>query len=82
MSTILKLAIRDRNSDRPTTPVTGLAPVEAVGRFLGYSEKELLLADNVLSCFAWRYSTEPPRKDANFAESEATDSFWGPHHAA
>jgi hypothetical protein len=67
MSTILELAIRDCHSDQPTTSVKGLAPVEAVGRLLGYSEKELTLADNVLSGFAWQYPTEPPHQDANSA---------------
>ena len=47
----------------------GVAPVEAVGRALGYTEKELVLAADVLNRFAWRYPAEPSPKDANSTEA-------------
>jgi hypothetical protein len=47
----------------------GTAPLEAVGRALGYSEKELVLAADVLNRFAWRRPAEPSRKDANATEA-------------
>jgi len=47
----------------------GVAPVEAVGRALGYTEKELVFAADVLNRFAWRYPSEPSPKDANSTEA-------------
>jgi hypothetical protein len=33
----------------------GVAPLEALGRALGYTQKELAFAGNVLNRFVWRY---------------------------
>ena len=63
-------------------PRAGAAQVEAVARALGYTEKELLLAGNVLNRFAWRYPAEPPRKNANSTETEAIDSLSSRNPAA
>jgi len=40
----------------------GVAPVEAVGRALGYTEKELLLAGEVLNRLVWRYPVSDDRE--------------------
>jgi len=48
----------------------GTAPVEAVGRALGYTEKELVLAADVLNRFAWRYPAEPSPQDANLTDAD------------
>jgi hypothetical protein len=47
----------------------GTAPLEAVGRALGYTEKELVLAADVLNRFAWRYPAKPSPQDANATEA-------------
>jgi len=47
----------------------GTAPLEAVGRALGYTEKELVVAADVLNRFAWRRPAEPSRKDANSTDA-------------
>lgn len=39
-----------------------VAPLEALGRSLGYTEKELFLAGNVLNRFAWRYPASDNRE--------------------
>ena len=63
-------------------PRVGAAPVEVVARALGYTEKELLLAGNVLNGFAWRYPAEPSRKNVNSTETEAIDSLSSRNPAA
>jgi hypothetical protein len=63
-------------------PRVGAAPVEAVARVLGYTEKELLLAADVLNRFAWQYPAEPPRKNANSTETETIDSLSSRNPAA
>ena len=45
----------------------GVAPVEAVGRALGYTDKELLLAGDVLNRLVWRY----PVSDEKTLEAKA-----------
>ena len=50
-------------------PRVGAAPVEAVARALGYTEKELLLAADVLNRFAWRRPAESSRRDTNSTEA-------------
>jgi hypothetical protein len=61
-------------------PSADEAPVEVVARTLGYTEKELLFAGNVLNRFTWRYPAEPPRKNVNSTETESIDSLfsWNP----
>jgi hypothetical protein len=49
---------------------TGTAPVEAVGRALGYTEKESVLAADILKRFAWRYPAVPSRKNANLTDAD------------
>ncbi len=44
-----------------------VAPVEAVGRALGYTEKELLLAGDVFNRFVWR----SPASDEKTLEAKA-----------
>lgn len=72
----------------PKTVVTGeesraaVAPAEVVGRVLGYTEKELLLAGNVLDQFAWRYTAEPSREKLNSPEAEVIGSRSGRNQAA
>jgi len=46
----------------PGKASTGVAPVEAVGRALGYTEKELLLAGDVLNRLVWRYPVSDDRE--------------------
>ncbi len=48
----------------------GVAPVEAVGRTLGYTETELLLAGDVLNRFAWRYLAVASDTDVNATDEE------------
>lgn len=74
MSNSLSKSLKDR-------PV-GAAPIEVVARALGYTEKELLLAGNVLNRFAWRYPAEPSRKNVNSTETEAIDSLSSRNPAA
>jgi hypothetical protein len=50
-------------------PTEGAAPVEVVARALGYTQKELLLAADVLNRFAWRHPAERSRKNVNSTEA-------------
>jgi hypothetical protein len=63
-------------------PRVGAAQVEAVARALGYTEKELLLAADVLNRFAWRYTADASRENANSTETEAIDSLSSRNPAA
>jgi hypothetical protein len=60
----------------------GATPVEVVARALGYTQKELLLAADVLNRFAWRYPAERSRKNVNSTETEAIDSLSSRNPAA
>jgi len=55
------------------------ASVQAVGRALGYTGKELTLANVVLKRFAWRYPAEPRTEGTEPAKVEPIDSHrdWG-----
>jgi len=53
-----------------------LAPVEAVGRVLGYTLKEQSFAADVLGRFAWSYPAEPARDGAQAIESAPIDTFF------
>ena len=57
----------------PCTPAsTGSVPLETLGRLLGYTEKELVLASEVLSQFTWN----APAKSGSHrtADTEPSDS--------
>jgi len=54
------LAVIDSCAQEETN--TRLASVEAVGRALGYTEKELLLAGEVLNRLVWRYPVSDDRE--------------------
>jgi hypothetical protein len=54
------LAVIDSCAQEETN--TRLASVEAVGRALGYTEKELLLAGDVLNRLVWRYPVSNGRE--------------------
>jgi hypothetical protein len=58
------------------------APLEAVGRSLGYTRKELDLAGDVLTRFVWRYPAEPSRENMNSTDAEEIDSISDRDHAA
>ena len=60
----------------------GEAPLEAVGRSLGYTRKELDLAGDVLTRFVWRYPAEPSRENMNSTDAEEIDSISDRDHAA
>lgn len=55
----------------PSRP--GSAPLEAIGRYLGYTEKELALAAEVLNRFVWR-----PQSGGNGQPTEAGTNDSGP----
>jgi hypothetical protein len=59
---------------------TDLALVEAVGRSLGYTEKELALAADALSRFVWRYAKTPP-ENAPWADAKTVSSGSDRHTA-
>ena len=55
----------------------GPAPLETVGRSLGYTERELVLAVDVLKRFVWQRPAESPRKNAEPTEEGTIDSCSG-----
>ena len=61
---------------------TAPAPVETVGRTLGYTAKETAFAADVLDRFVWRRPREQSLKDAKSNETEATDSACHQGYAA
>ena len=61
---------------------SGVAPLEAVGRALGYTEKELVFAADVLNQFVWRRPAESSRKNAEATEAETIDHRLDRDHAA
>ena len=56
-------------------------PIAAVGRSLGYNNKELLAAAEVLGRFAWRRVIEKPREEGS-KETEPKGIACGWHDAA
>jgi hypothetical protein len=66
----------------PGEDSAGMASVEAVGRALGYTNKELIPAGDVLNRFVWRRPGELSRKNVNSTEAKALDSPCGRDHAA
>jgi hypothetical protein len=60
----------------------GEAPLEAVGRSLGYTQNELFFANDVLTRFNWRYPAEAARQKMNSTEAEALGSISDRDHAA
>ncbi len=63
-------------------PSAGEAPLEAVGRLLGYTQNELFFANDVLTRFRWRYPAEASRQNMNSTEAEAIGSITDRDHAA
>ena len=58
----------------PRVESAGAAPLEVLARLLGYTERELALASNVLSQFAWRHAPNSAHASAPAAEAESSDS--------
>ncbi len=58
----------------PREPAAEAAPLEALGRILGYTDKQLALAGDVLSRFAWRSPSQPAGHSAQKTGVEANDS--------
>ena len=61
---------------------SGSVSVQAVGRALGYTEKEMTLARDVLKRFAWRCSTEPAKDSPEASPAEPIDSPHDWHQVA
>jgi hypothetical protein len=61
---------------------SGLVSAQAVGRALGYTEKELTLARDLLKRFAWRCPTEPANDSPEAFHAEPIDSPHDWHQVA
>ena len=58
----------------PSEPVAESAPLEALGRILGYTDKQLALAGDVLSRFNWHSPSQPAGHCAQRTGVEDNDS--------
>jgi len=68
----IRLAVTESYAVPACAQTAGAAPLEALGRALGYTERELALAGEVLNRFMWRPTALSRRVRA--AEREKTDS--------
>jgi len=59
----------------PRVPVAEPAPIEALGRILGYTEKQLAMAGDILSRFAWR---SPSQHGQSAQRTAVEDNNSGP----